>query len=107
MITDLKSRDVLNRRQKERPLKLGMHDIACARYFTIDNSERRYSLRIQEFASECPVYYYSLEGQECIGYASPDRNKIVINVQKHGLRWTSKISLSDIKIFGSKLPSDL
>lgn len=98
----LKASDWHNRRQKERPLQLGIHDISLATYFTIGESSARYSLKTQQFAQDYIVYSITDGVKECIGYASPDRNKIIIKVRKHGLDWMCKIALKDIHIFGNK-----
>lgn len=101
----MKERDMFNRRQKERPLKLGLHDISLARYFTIGESSERYSISTRQFSDDYAVYSQR-DQVECIGFASPDRNKILITVRHHGLDWTTRIALSDIHIFGNKLPSE-
>lgn len=98
--------DVLNRRQKERPLKLGIHDISCARYFTYGGSVSRFSLKAQQFSDDYSVYVHEGGSKACIGYATPERNKIVIRVRRHGLDWSVKIALKDISIFGEKSPKD-
>lgn len=100
----LKAKDVLNRRQEQRSLNLGIHDISCAKYFTINNETWRYKLTAREFESDYAVYRVD-DVIECIGFAKPDRNKIIISVNKHGLIWESRIALSSIQIFGEKLPS--
>lgn len=100
MKTDFKKDDVLNRRQKERPLQLGIHDISLARYFTIGEQSFRYNLRKQPYRDDYVVHIDNDGVRECIGYATPDRNKIIISVRKHGLDFSTRIPLSQIKIYG-------
>lgn len=107
MKNDLKERDTLNRRQTERPLKLGIHDISCARYFTIGEQSFRYSLKAQQFSTDYAVYSMDNDSRECIGYASPiNGRKFNISVRKHGLDWSTKVKISDVKIYGNKNPND-
>lgn len=103
----MKTEDPLNRRQKERPLKLGLHDISCAQYFTIGDQSLRYLIKIRAgYLNDYAVYSLANDSRECIGFASPDRNNIIIVVRHHGLDWSTKVKLSDIHIFGSKNPND-
>lgn len=105
MKTDFKELDMLNRRQVERPVKLGIHDISCARYFTIGEQSFRYSLKAQQFSNDYAVYSMDGDGRECIGYASPiNGKKFNISVRKHGLDWSTKVKISEVRIYGNKLP---
>lgn len=98
----MKERDMFNRRQKERPLKLGLHDISLARYFTIGDSSERYSITRQQFSDDYNVHSLRDDKRELIGFASPAGNKIIIKVCRHGLDWSARIPLSDINIFGNE-----
>lgn len=68
---NIKEQDTLNRRQVERPVKLGIHDISCARYFTIGEQSFRYALKSQQFSTDYSVYSVDGESKECIGFATP------------------------------------
>lgn len=98
---DYKKYDFMNRRQIERPLNLGLYDISLARYFTIGESSERYCIKRQQFCDDYSVYSLRDDKQECIGFAIPDRNKILIRVHRYGLDWQAKVSLSEIHIFGN------
>jgi hypothetical protein len=107
MKTGFKKADVLNRRQVERPVQLGIHDISCARYFTIGEQSFRYALRAAQFSPDYTVYDVDNDGRQCIGYASPiNGKKFVIRVRHHGLDWSVKVSISSVKIYGNKNPND-
>jgi hypothetical protein len=104
----LKSRDILNRRQDERPIKLGIHDISCSRYFTIGDQSFRYALKTQQFSSDYSVYSVDDGKIECIGFASPiNGKKFEIRVRRHGLDWSSRVLISDVKVYGTKNPDGL
>lgn len=107
MKTEFKERDIMNRRQVERPLKLGIHDISCARYFTIGDQSFRYALKAQQFSIDYAVYSVDDDVRELIGFATPiNGRKFTISVRKHGLDWSSKVRISDVKIYGTKTPND-
>lgn len=106
-IKELKVRDAKNRRQTERPLNLGIHDISCARYFTIGEQSFRYSLKAQQYSNDYAVYLVDGDYRECIGYATPiNGKKFNISVRKHGLDWSVKVTISEVKIYGNKRPND-
>jgi hypothetical protein len=99
----MKSTDVFNRRQPNRGTpKLGIHDVFLSRYFQIKGHTWRYSLKERSSSNSYAVFVETNEGIECIGFAKPDRNKIIISVRRDGIDWTSSIKLSDIEMFGMK-----
>ena len=107
MTTDFKAQDILNRRQVERPVNLGIHDISCARYFTIGEQSFRYSLKAQEFTADYRVYLVDDNKYELIGYALPiNGKKFSISVRSNGLDWSTKINISEVHIYGNKNPND-
>lgn len=99
MKTDFKELDTLNRRQKERPLNLGIHGISLARYFTIGDQSNRYTLTERPMNGDYMVHAIDDE-RKLIGYAKPDRNKIIMSVRRDGIDWVSKIPFSQIHIYG-------
>lgn len=93
----------MNRRQEARPATC-LHDILCARYYTIDGGEAKYQARLKP-QDKNDVLIYSLDEGKLIGYAKPkSKNKIKFFISQYGCEWESTLALSKITIWGHKQP---
>lgn len=104
-IPALKACDSKNRRQEARPATC-LHDMLCARYYTIDNSEAKYKARLKPLDKN-DVLIYNLDEGQLIGFAKPkSKSKIKVTVQQYGCEWQSTIPFSKITLYGHKNPED-
>jgi hypothetical protein len=105
-IPALKADDSKNRRQESRPATC-LHDMLCARYYTIDGSDARYQARYKPQDKNDVLIYSWDEEIKLIGYAKPKtKSKIKFTIHQYGCHWESTLALSKITCWGHKNPED-